>query len=96
MIYSETTQEYDIMTYPALSSLLKNQNLKISDYRLLAELLMTLETTSFKPLSTVDLSTKLDVNRSSLSASLGRLERAKIIQRGTKIGRLFTYRLIAL
>lgn len=96
MINTEIAQECTIITYPALSSLLKNQNLKISDYRLLAELLTILETTSFNPISTVGLSTKLGVNRSSLSASLGRLERAQIIQRGTKIGRLFTYRLIAL
>lgn len=77
-----------------LSSLLENESLHLADYRLLGELLKRLKGDSFLPISTVEIGREIGLDRTSISASLGRLEEAKIISRGSKIGRLFTYRLI--
>lgn len=77
-----------------LSSLFENESLRLADYRLLGELLKHLKGDSFLPISTVEIGREVGLDRTSISASLGRLEEAKIISRGPKIGRLFTYRLI--
>lgn len=78
----------------SVSALLKNRSLRLADYRLLGELLGRLSSDSYSPISTVEIGAEIGLDRTSISASLGRLEEAKIIVRGPKIGRLYTYRLI--
>lgn len=82
------------MNQNAVSSLLLNQALKVSELRVLGVILRDLDTYSFKQISVSEVAVELGVNRSRVSLAVKVLVEQKIIEQGQKIGRCFTYRLL--
>lgn len=89
----ETSPQTPYIPLSELSSLLKNPALKISEYRVLAQLLLALDGQSYRAVSVSELAEKLGQDRARVSGALGVLAQEKLIARGAKIGRNYTYRL---
>lgn len=76
-----------------VAKILKNPALKITEFRVLAHLIEHLESDAYRPVSITKLARSINHDRPRVSAAVATLAAQKIIIRGTKIGREFTYRI---
>lgn len=76
-----------------LAAILRNPSLKITEFRILAHLLGYLEGDSYRPVSITELAHSIGQDRPRVSTAMATLAEQKIITRGPKIGRSYTYRI---
>lgn len=76
-----------------LAAILRNPALKITEYRVLAYLLEHLENDSYRPVSITELAHSISQDRPRVSGAMATLVEQKIITRGPKIVRSYTYRI---